>query len=85
MFHEILHLNLAADSEGGRPNPEVEDLHITYSYRDTDGTDREVEDPAYEPARAKLLARFKPERFNFQTGYYVQRNCESLYAFVSQA
>jgi hypothetical protein len=28
MFHEILHLNLGADSTNGQPNPTVEDLRM---------------------------------------------------------
>jgi hypothetical protein len=28
MFHEILHLNLGADSTNGQPNPTIEDLRM---------------------------------------------------------
>lgn len=70
-----------ADSDGGTPNPVVDDMTITYSYRDRTGKDLPTEERAYGPARSKLLARFKPDRGDFSTGYYVQRNCRRWMLF----
>ena len=74
MFHELLHLDLVANSEGGSPNPVVDDMTITYEFRSKRGRDIFVEERAYGPTRSKLLARFRPLSGDFQTGYYVQRN-----------
>lgn len=81
MFHELLHLNLVADSFGGSPNPVVDDLTIAYSVRGENGRLREYEERAYGPMHAKLLARFQPIMADHPTGYYIQRNCEQELTF----
>jgi len=60
---------------GGNPNPVVNDLTITFSFRSETGEDVERESKAYGAARSKLLARFTPTRGDYATGYYVQRDC----------
>ncbi|KIW10169.1 hypothetical protein PV08_11130 [Exophiala spinifera] len=78
MFHELLHIDNVADSVGGVPNPSVDDLTITYTFRNQNGKLFTFDRTAYGSARCKLLARFKPGVGDFSTGYYVQRNAENL-------
>jgi hypothetical protein len=74
MYHEILHLDLGADSVNGNPNPQTHDLTIDirvnkFGYYKTE---------AYGPERAKVLARYTPVLANdFETGYYTQRDDRS--------
>ena len=78
MFHEILHLDLTADSVNNNPNPKVDDLTISINMgRDEFGDVITFEILAYGSLRSKILARYTrklPD--DFSTGYYVQRNCK---------
>ncbi|KAI9657865.1 MAG: hypothetical protein M1831_004101 [Alyxoria varia] len=74
-FHELTHLHLAADSEGGSPNPEVWDLTISIKLT----SDRSWNTVAYGGLSSKLIARYQTE-----TGYYVQRNADN-FAFYATA
>jgi hypothetical protein len=76
MYHEILHLDLAADSVDNNPNPRVDDLTISIDLgRDEDGNFDILESLAYGPLRCKVLARYiRKFPDDFDTGYYVQRN-----------
>ncbi|KAK8098814.1 uncharacterized protein PG998_012055 [Apiospora kogelbergensis] len=81
-LHELLHIDLAADSVNSSPNPQIRDLKIKY-------WDPELKPPgpspwldAYEPKMAKILARFLPKGPAYkQTGYFVQRNDDNLVYF----
>ncbi|KAI0443025.1 hypothetical protein F4803DRAFT_550595 [Xylaria telfairii] len=77
-LHELFHLDLAADSVNGRPNPQIKDLKIRYK----DGGKSSGWVEAYGPKHAKILARFLPiGRGTKQTGYFVQRNDDNLVYF----
>lgn len=81
MYHEMTHLNLAADSSGDNtPNPRIIDLKI--DYEETDGTRWRTK--AYGPLRTKMLARYEPPSPNdpMPTGWYVQRNADNLALFA---
>ncbi|PGH09696.1 hypothetical protein AJ80_07647 [Polytolypa hystricis UAMH7299] len=61
MFHELLHLDLVADSGADGPNPPILDLTIQYKSQNSDkGKDEIDHNVAYGPMRAKLLARYEP-------------------------
>ena len=65
-FHELTHLDLAADSP--EPNPRVDDLTIAIKYG-SGNTQRTLNTVAYGPLRTKILARYQKD-----TGKYVQQN-----------
>jgi hypothetical protein len=70
--HELLHLDLAADSP--KPNPRVQDLQIDIKTGPTEiGTT-----PAYGPLWTKVLARWQEGGKGGSVGYYVQRNSDNL-------
>jgi hypothetical protein len=74
MMHEMLHLDLVANSGDGNPNPIIDDLSIQYQLRRTDGSLFFDTNRVYGPTRSKLMARFEPKGFDQVTGYYIQRN-----------
>lgn len=84
LLHELLHLDLAADSVMGTPNPQIRDLSIRYKI--VNDENEEVSSPlmrAYGPKHAKILARFQPISPSLkQTGYFVQRNDDNLALFA---
>lgn len=83
-LHELLHLDLAANSKNGNPNPQIRDLKIKFTYGDgpKDGTSSGWT-KAYGPKLAKILARFQPlGTVSKQTGYFVQRNDDNLVSFA---
>jgi hypothetical protein len=80
-LHELIHLDLAADSVNDSPNPKVYDIKIRYNYNDKPGNSGWVK--AYGPKLAKILARFQPiSPSSKQTGYFVQRNDDNLVYFA---
>lgn len=82
-LHELLHLDLAADSVKGSPNPQIRDLRIRYRYTDGGKEVRSRFVTAYGPKHAKILARFQPiSPSSKQTGYFVQRNDDNLGLFA---
>jgi len=84
IFHEILHLDLAADSVDDSPNPRIDDLTISIDMgRNELGHVVIVESRAYGPQRCKILARYT-RKFpdDFDTGFYVQRNADNLAWFA---
>lgn len=77
-LHELFHLDLAADSEGGKPNPKIYDIVIRYN--DPEGNIQGPE-KAYTARLSKLLARFLPSgrgKDPKSTGYWVQRNVDNF-------
>jgi hypothetical protein len=74
LFHELLHLDLVADSINNQPNPVVDDMTITWNERNKGDQLVLKEGRVYGPLRAKLMARFQPESFDSPTGWFVQRN-----------
>ncbi|KAK2606049.1 hypothetical protein QQS21_003567 [Conoideocrella luteorostrata] len=82
-LHELFHLDLAADSEKGEPNPKIYDIYITYYDSRRNG---EISRPtkAYEARLSKLLARFLPKEPTKKkpnpksTGWWVQRNVDNF-------
>ena len=70
--HELLHLDLAADSP--EPNPRVTDLTIGIKI----GTQGQYTSVAYGPLGSKLLARWQTAPGLGSTGYWVQRNSDNL-------
>ncbi|KAK1847354.1 fg-gap repeat domain-containing protein [Colletotrichum chrysophilum] len=82
-LHELFHLDLAADSVQGTPNPKVRDLKISYFFVNTDGNwDLTPLHKAYGSMRAKIMARFVPMAWDKPTGYFVQRNDDNLGRFA---
>jgi hypothetical protein len=76
-LHELLHLDLAADSVNNSPNPQVRDLSIKY------GTTSPKWTKVYGPKLTKILARFLPiSRASTQTGYFIQRSDDNLVLFA---
>jgi hypothetical protein len=81
MYHEMTHLDLAADSSGqNTPNPRIIDLKITYE--ETDGSQWRTK--AYGPLRTKMLARYEPPSPDDEmtTGWYMQRNADNFAMFA---
>ncbi|UNI17167.1 hypothetical protein JDV02_003543 [Purpureocillium takamizusanense] len=77
-LHELFHVDIAADSEKGEPNPKIFDISIRYN--DTQGN---IQGPrrAYTARFSKLLARFLPSskaKNQKSTGYWVQRNVDNF-------
>ncbi|PWI64133.1 hypothetical protein PCL_12117 [Purpureocillium lilacinum] len=77
-LHELFHVDLAANSEKGEPNPKIFDISIRYN--DTEGN---IQGPrrAYYARFSKLLARFLPSsraKNPKSTGYWVQRNVDNF-------
>ncbi|KAI4858757.1 hypothetical protein F4820DRAFT_204727 [Hypoxylon rubiginosum] len=77
-LHELFHVDMAADSEKGTPNPKIFDIKIRYE--DPKG---EPKGPlkAYTARYSKLLARFLPSNKGKNpksTGYWVQRNVDNF-------
>ncbi|KAI0190469.1 hypothetical protein EV127DRAFT_495166 [Xylaria flabelliformis] len=80
-LHELFHIDLAADSVKGTPNPKIRDLNIRYNRQD--GSQRLSNFyKAYGSLYAKILARFVPRVGDKTTGYYVQRNDDNLSRFA---
>ncbi|KAJ0414504.1 Spherulation-specific family 4-domain-containing protein [Aspergillus carlsbadensis] len=74
-LHEMLHLDLAADSSASdTPNPRVDDLTIDFKTgkKDEFGQDEIITTKAYGTLATKILARYQG------TGYHVQRNADNL-------
>ena len=65
-FHELTHLDLAADSPV--PNPRVDDLTIAIKIG-SGSTQRTLNTVAYGTLTTKILARYQNE-----PGYYTQKN-----------
>lgn len=74
-FHELTHLDLAADSPS--PNPYVNDLTIAIDLNSGTGIPATVYTVAYGTANAKILARYQEN-----TGYYTQQNGMWSVAFL---
>ncbi|KAM0796822.1 hypothetical protein BDR22DRAFT_505206 [Usnea florida] len=72
-LHELLHLDLAADSPS--PNPRVTDLTISIKIGHSGNQYTTV---AYGPLGTKLLARWQGGSGLGSTGYWVQRNSDNL-------
>jgi len=70
--HELLHLDLAADSP--KPNPRVQDLQIDIKTSDMET----LTTPAYGTLWTKVLARWQQGGNGGSVGYYVQRNADNL-------
>ncbi|KAJ0302386.1 hypothetical protein Brms1b_012046 [Colletotrichum noveboracense] len=83
-LHELFHLDLAADSVKGTPNPKVRDMKISYFFYDEKTGKRKLSElqGAYGATLAKVLARFVPSQDQESTGYYVQRNDDNLGRFA---
>ncbi|KAJ0333877.1 hypothetical protein COL922a_010324 [Colletotrichum nupharicola] len=83
-LHELFHLDLAADSVKGTPNPKVRDMKISYFFYDEKTGKRKLSElqGAYGATLAKVLARFVPSQGQESTGYYVQRNDDKLGRFA---
>ncbi|KAK6859188.1 hypothetical protein PG995_005041 [Apiospora arundinis] len=88
-LHELLHIDLAADSVNSSPNPQIRDLKI--QYRDPrlepepgkPASDKSKWLDAYGAKMAKILARFLPRSgVAQQTGYFVQRNDDNFAYFA---
>jgi hypothetical protein len=78
MYHEILHLDLGADSVNENPNPQTHDLKIEIPVELDKNELGYYQTKVYGPERAKILARYKPVLSDdFETGYYIQRNGRS--------
>ncbi|KAI9642511.1 hypothetical protein NHQ30_009316 [Ciborinia camelliae] len=71
-FHELLHLNLAADSPS--PNPPVLDLQADYWDAKLE---EEITQVIYGPLWTKIMARFHNSAIG-SSGYWVQRNADNL-------
>ncbi|KAL8842264.1 MAG: hypothetical protein Q9170_000590 [Blastenia crenularia] len=83
MLHEMLHLDLAANSVNNNPNPQVRDLKIKYSQRLDTGKKRTKIEKAYGGELTKILARYVPFSGGFKkTGYFTQRNDDSYVFFA---
>ncbi|OXV12076.1 hypothetical protein Egran_00162 [Elaphomyces granulatus] len=79
-LHELLHLDLAANSVNNNPNPQVRDLSIRYGSTNPTGP-RWTK--VYGPKLTKILARFLPiSRVSTQTGYFIQRSDDNLVLFA---
>ncbi|GAW14582.1 hypothetical protein ANO14919_039850 [Xylariales sp. No.14919] len=81
-LHELFHVDIAANSEKGMPNPKIYDIKIRYE--DKDGEPRGPT-KAYEARYAKLLARFIPRSNGKDTtsaGFWVQRNVDNFSRFA---
>ncbi|KAI9765507.1 MAG: hypothetical protein M1840_007333 [Geoglossum simile] len=76
MLHEMLHLDLVANSVKSSPNPQVKDLTVKYH---VDGGTKE--ERVYGPALTKILARYLPFT-GPKTGYFVQRSDDNLLYFA---
>ncbi|RYP11679.1 hypothetical protein DL765_007638 [Monosporascus sp. GIB2] len=92
MLHELLHLDVAADSVNETPNPRIHDLKVRFKYF-KENRPPEPGRPgrivlsswykAYGLRLAKVLARFTPRsRYATQTGYFVQRNVDNFVFFA---
>lgn len=77
-LHELFHIDLAADSVNGQPNPKIYDIVIRW--KDPEGNTRGP-NRAYTARFSKLLARFLPSnkaKDPKSTGYWVQRNVDNF-------
>ncbi|EON66292.1 hypothetical protein W97_05685 [Coniosporium apollinis CBS 100218] len=82
-LHELMHLDLAADSVKESPNPHIRDLKIKFTYIKDGEIKTSGWTKAYGPSLAKILARFQPISISSpQTGYFVQRNVDNLVSFA---
>ncbi|KAH0556757.1 hypothetical protein GP486_005454 [Trichoglossum hirsutum] len=83
-LHELMHLDLAANSVNESPNPAIRDLKIKFTYGDGPKQGKSSGwTKAYGPKLAKILARFQPvSRSSKQTGYFVQRNDDNFVDFA---
>lgn len=75
MLHELFHIDLAADSEKGTPNPKIYDIWIWTEKADGEGTGRKK---AYTARYAKLFARFLSKNTEKPTGWWAQRNVDNF-------
>ena len=83
MLHELLHLDLAANSKNNNPNPQIRDLKIKYSEHKSDQKDiKHSWTKVYGPRLAKILARFQPIRTDQSLGYWIQRSDDSYTMFA---
>ena len=80
-LHELLHLDLAANSVNNDPNPQIRDILIRYTANGSGSKSRWTK--VYGPKLAKILARFLPiSPSSKQTGYFVQRNDDNFVGFA---
>jgi hypothetical protein len=80
MLHEMLHLDLVANSIKNNPSPQIRDLYIKYVIfvgRDRGQTKRQK---ACGPELAKVLGRYLPFKDDEKpTGYVTQRNDDNYF------
>ncbi|KAM6510464.1 hypothetical protein FSOLCH5_010904 [Fusarium solani] len=82
-LHELLHLDLAANSKGGNPNPDIRDLLIKFTFgTGPDKGKRSEWTKVYGPRLAKILASFQPWRRDQSLGYFIQRSDDSYTMFI---
>lgn len=79
-----MHLDLAANSVNGSPNPQIVDLKIKFKYGAGKNKGQITKwTKVYGPMLAKTLARFQPFGAGTkQTGYFIQRSDDSFTMFA---
>ncbi|KAI8652238.1 hypothetical protein NCS57_01286900 [Fusarium keratoplasticum] len=82
-LHELLHLDLAANSKDGSPNPDIRDLLIKFTFgTGPDKGKKSIWTKVYGSRLAKILASFQPWRKDQPLGYFIQRSDDSYTMFI---
>ncbi|KAL6365955.1 hypothetical protein LRP88_00538 [Fusarium phalaenopsidis] len=82
-LHELLHLDLAANSKDGNPNPDIRDLLIKFTFSTgPDKGKKSVWTKVYGPRLAKILTSFQPWRKDQPLGYFIQSSDDSYTMFI---
>ena len=83
MLHEMLHLDLVADSYS--TNPKIRDLKMKYKIGKENKKYEVKTEKVYDPELVKIMARYVPfSNAQKKTGYYTQRNddCYTMFALA---
>lgn len=83
MLHEMLHLDLVANSDDNNPNPRIRDLKMQYIVLSRDDEPKTIITKVYRPKLAKIMARYLPFGASaMKTGYFTQRNDDNYVYFA---
>jgi hypothetical protein len=83
MLHEMLHLDLVANSIKNNPNPQIRDLKMKYKVLVGSDRGQTKIEKAYGADLAKIMARYLPFRNDHKsTGYFTQRNDDNYVFFA---
>lgn len=82
-LHELLHLDLVANSKNDDPNPDIRDLKIKFRVgRGKHKGELTKYTKVYGPRLAKILAGFQPWRRDVTLGQFIQRSDDSYSMFA---